>query len=473
MEDVMRVNGTALAALLVGVVAGTAFTADARAQSYGGPPGAQGQYDAHWRQPTRPDYGYDRDQTPGGDVGFFYDELSPYGEWVWHPQYRWVWFPRHARANWRPYSLGRWVESDYGWTWASDEPFGWATYHYGRWAWEPEVGWLWVPGTDWGPAWVAWQHGNGYIGWAPLPPQVGFEMGVGIRLGGFSLSVGIAPRDYAFVEERRFLHSNIGGYIMPQARNITIIHNTTNITNYTFVNNRIINNGVPIERIEQVTGTRAPRLRVATATDPRRASVQRNVINIYRPTASKLETVKVGQRNNAGVQQGAPMPSRTEVQPPDVRRPEAAPIRQETAPVPIPVAPRTRPVLRDASESQYQREQKDLKAAQDKQQKTLDKIHRQELAQAQAKKADAQEVAQRHTAELQAQQEQRQVAAQQLQTRQQIERQAARVSATHTQNSPKPQAAPPAVKAGADKAKGKDKPKDEKKNDQQQPPRTF
>ena len=156
---------------------------------------------------------YDRDQGPDIDVGFFYGELSPYGEWVRHPHYGWVWFPRHVRAGWRPYSLGRWMESDYGWTWVSDEPFGWATYHYGRWTWDPWVGWLWVPGTDWGPAWVAWQHGNGYVGWAPLPPQVGFELGVGIRLGGFSLSFGIAPRDYSFVEERRFLHPDIGGYI--------------------------------------------------------------------------------------------------------------------------------------------------------------------------------------------------------------------------------------------------------------------
>jgi hypothetical protein len=62
------------------------------------------------------------------------------------------------------------VWSDQGWTWLSDEPYGWATYHYGRWYQDSEIGWAWVPGNDWAPAWVSWQEGNDYVGWAPLPP---------------------------------------------------------------------------------------------------------------------------------------------------------------------------------------------------------------------------------------------------------------------------------------------------------------
>jgi hypothetical protein len=431
----MSVNRIAILVLLVGMAAGTAY----------------GQAEPYRQQ----DVGWDREQAPDVDVGFFYNELSPYGEWVRHPQYGWVWFPRHVNAGWRPYSLGRWVESDYGWTWVSDEPFGWATYHYGRWAWDPEVGWLWVPGTDWGPAWVAWQQGNGYIGWAPLPPAVGFEIGVGIRLGGFNLSLGIAPRDYAFVEERRFLDSRISGYIVPQARNITIIHDTKNITNYTVINNRVINQGVPIERIEQATGRKAPRFRSATAPNSRGAGVQRDVINIYRPTDSNLGTVTVGRRNNAGLPQGAPLPNQFEPQSPTARPPAAAPIRQRIAPVPIPVAPRTGPAPGGNDERQFLREQKDLKASQDKEQRALEQVHRQEMAQAQAK-ANAQEVAQRHAAELQAQQEQRQRAEQQLQTRQQIQRQAAQASAANAKKLTKP---------AAERGKPKnDKPKNEKKN---------
>jgi hypothetical protein len=482
-------------ALLMGVVAATA---KAQTDPYGTPPGGQTPYDNSWREPAapydrqpdngydrqpdngydrqpdngydrqpdggydrRPDGGYDREQAPAVDVGFFYNELSPFGEWVRHPQYGWAWFPRNVRAGWRPYSLGRWVESDYGWTWASDEPFGWATYHYGRWAWDSQVGWLWVPGTDWGPAWVAWQQGNGYVGWAPLPPAVGFEIGVGIRLGGFNLSLGIAPRDYAFVEERRFLDPRIGGYIVPEARNITIIHNTTNITDYTVVNNRVINRGVPIDRIERATGRRAPRLRVATAPNPRGGGVQRDVISIYRPTERNLETVRVARRNNAGLPPAPSQPNRTETQPPAARPPTVAPFRPGTASVPIPVAPRTRPAPQGDNERQFAREQRDLQTSQERDRRALEQIHRQEVTKEPAR-ANSQEMVQRQAAEVQAQREQRQHGEQQLQTRQQIQRQAAQASVAKDN---KPQKPP----AEADKPKNKNK-KEKKDHDPQPPP---
>src|SRR3954453_13302549 len=104
------------------------------------------------------------------DLGFFYDSLAPYGNWIQRPSYGWVWTPREVSSTWRPYQTGHWVWSDEGWTWLSDEPYGWATYHYGRWYQDPEIGWAWVPGNDWAPAWVSWQEGQDYVGWAPLPP---------------------------------------------------------------------------------------------------------------------------------------------------------------------------------------------------------------------------------------------------------------------------------------------------------------
>ena len=68
------------------------------------------------------------------DVDYFYDELDPYGEWVWHPQYEYVWLPGNVREGWRPYTVGEWVYTeDQGWFWDSEEPFAWAVYHYGRW----------------------------------------------------------------------------------------------------------------------------------------------------------------------------------------------------------------------------------------------------------------------------------------------------------------------------------------------------
>ena len=71
-------------ALLVGIVAGTAY---GQTQPYGGPPGTQGQYDAHRRQPANPHKNpyydprpydrYDREHAPDVDVGFFYRSSRP------------------------------------------------------------------------------------------------------------------------------------------------------------------------------------------------------------------------------------------------------------------------------------------------------------------------------------------------------------------------------------------------------------
>jgi hypothetical protein len=222
-----------------------------------------------------------------GTVGVdtFYSNLAPYGYWVERPSYGWVWVPRHVRHHWRPYSYGRWAYTDYGWTWVSSEPFGWATYHYGRWDLDPDYGWEWVPGTDWGPAWVSWQEGNGYCGWAPLPPSVGWNAGVGLELGGFNLAVGIDPGWYGFVPERSFLAVNVGGFILPPERNVEIIRNTTNITNIRVDGGRVVNASLPVQRIAQATGQPVRQFRLANASDPRVARISGNSVALFRPAA--------------------------------------------------------------------------------------------------------------------------------------------------------------------------------------------
>src|SRR6266404_3075854 len=106
------------------------------------------------------------------NIDVFRARLSPYGEWVSVGRYGECWRPHHVARTWRPYTIGYWVYTDYGWTWVSEEDWGWATYHYGRWIDDPDDGWLWVPGNRWAPAYVAWRYGDGWIGWAPLPPGV-------------------------------------------------------------------------------------------------------------------------------------------------------------------------------------------------------------------------------------------------------------------------------------------------------------
>ncbi len=195
-----------------------------------------------------------------GEVSFFYDSLAPYGSWVAVAGYGEVWVP-HVAAWWRPYTEGRWAYTDEGWTWVGTESWGWAAYHYGRWYWDAEYGWAWVPGTVWAPAWVAWRSGGGQIGWAPLPPSVRWQAGIGFAGGGDFEAV-IAPQHWCFVDERYIAAPAVREYIAPPARNVTYVRVTNNITNYTVVNNRIVNNSVDVARVEQVTGRPVERYRI-------------------------------------------------------------------------------------------------------------------------------------------------------------------------------------------------------------------
>ena len=120
-----------------------------------------------------PDLGPDDEIAQSYDDGYdpqaytqFQDALAPYGTWENDDSYGEVWTPAAGvvGANFVPYGTGgHWVRSEYGWTWASDWNWGWAPFHYGRWAMRAGR-WSWVPGTMWGPSWVAWRTGSGYVG---------------------------------------------------------------------------------------------------------------------------------------------------------------------------------------------------------------------------------------------------------------------------------------------------------------------
>jgi hypothetical protein len=212
------------------------------------------------------------------DVGYFYDNLASYGNWVQRPSYGWVWAPSAVSASWQPYQSGHWVATDQGWTWVTSEPYGWATYHYGRWYNDPEIGWSWVPGNEWAPSWVSFQEGNNYIGWAPLPPSVTIASG----FNGL-VSVSLAPAAYLFVPEREFLAPSLGAYYVPRDRVETIYRGTRNLTNYSYSGGRIINQGVPVDRIQQVVGRPVTRYQLADLRTRGASRVQGNQVQVFRP----------------------------------------------------------------------------------------------------------------------------------------------------------------------------------------------
>jgi hypothetical protein len=97
-------------------------------------------------------------------------DLAPYGRWIDVPHLGPVFKP-DAPADFVPYeSNGRWVYADEGWEFDSSDPWAEITYHYGRWLKDPDVGWVWAPDTVWGPSWVEWREGGGYVGWYVVPP---------------------------------------------------------------------------------------------------------------------------------------------------------------------------------------------------------------------------------------------------------------------------------------------------------------
>jgi hypothetical protein len=217
------------------------------------------------------------------DLGAFYDGLSPYGDWVEMQDYGWSWAPRVERG-WRPYTRGQWVMTDDGWFWDSDEQFGWAAYHYGRWVNDPYYGWIWVPGTEWAPAWVSWRHGNGYTGWAPLPPRATWRTHVGLSIGGLDIDAFIGAGDYAFVRDRAFVDRGVYQRVLPPTENVTIINVTNNVTNYTVVNQRVVDGGIDVSSVERAVGRRVPRARtfdVDRADAPRRAKADE--VAVFRP----------------------------------------------------------------------------------------------------------------------------------------------------------------------------------------------
>jgi hypothetical protein len=240
----------------------------------------------------------------------FYTKLDRYGDWIETSDYGYVFQPQTARQSraWRPYTDGRWVYTDAGWTWVSEEPFGWATYHYGRWTRLRNIGWVWVPGDEWAPAWVSWRKSDNYVGWAPLPPEARFERGTGIHNWADNY-YDIGPENYSFVELREFGAPRAEQAVVPVERNITIINQTTNVTNITYNNTTVVNGGPSYDEIRTRTTRPIERLRLErdvnvniNAGEPR-SVVRGEVIAIPAPmiararVASRPPTVKQSVTN--------------------------------------------------------------------------------------------------------------------------------------------------------------------------------
>ena len=207
----------------------------------------------------------------------FYDQLSPYGQWVDYPAYGYVWIP-NAGPDFVPYSTGGyWVLSNDGWTWVSDYSWGWAPFHYGRWDYDNAYGWFWVPDNVWGPSWVTWRQGNGHYGWAPMRPGVSIDVSLG---GSYNM-----PGDrWTFVRDRDFGRRHVDRYRVNQRNDVTIFRNSTVITRTYVGSNRHARYVVGPDRnaVQKATGRSIKPVAIQNTNKPGEA-LARGQLRMYRP----------------------------------------------------------------------------------------------------------------------------------------------------------------------------------------------
>jgi hypothetical protein len=108
---------------------------------------------------------------------------------------------------------------------------------------------------------VTWRYSNDYCGWAPLPPFAVYRPGVGFVYRGNGVSVGfdfgVAVNFFTFVPIRNFCDPHPRHYRV-EARDETRIYNqTTVINNFNFDshNRTIVNNGIAVQHVTDVTRT--------------------------------------------------------------------------------------------------------------------------------------------------------------------------------------------------------------------------
>jgi hypothetical protein len=211
----------------------------------------------------------------------FYDQLSPYGQWVDYPNYGYVWIP-DAGPDFVPYSTrGSWIMTEYGWTWFSSFDWGWAPFHYGRWGYDNYYGWFWVPDGEWGPAWVNWRSAQGYYGWAPLEPGVTISFSQAMNYNSHN-------DHWIFVKDRYIGSVNMNIYYVNSRDHDRIIKNSKIITN-TYTDKRYHSTyitGPSREDVQRITGERVKPVSIKESNKPGQ-DMNNGQLHIYRPLVVK------------------------------------------------------------------------------------------------------------------------------------------------------------------------------------------
>lgn len=270
----MKINPLKLSVLTIAIsIIAQSCTAPVYVESAPPPPTYT---DAPPPAPQQPYYSDQADATAPVSYQTFYNELSPYGQWISTPDYGYVWVPA-AGPDFQPYATsGHWVLTNYGWTWVSDYSWGWAPFHYGTWDFDGTIGWFWIPGYQWSPAWVSWRSEPGYYGWAPLGPTY-------VRVG--YANYYCPPERYVFVSASYMNNPNIAVYYVPRAQNAVYYGHSAVITNtyYDRNSNNTYYAGPQRAEVERYAGTQIRPATIVSAATPDRAGYSGNQVAVFRP----------------------------------------------------------------------------------------------------------------------------------------------------------------------------------------------
>ncbi len=180
-----------------------------------------------------------------------YQDLDNNGGWRDEQEYGHVWFPHVTIVGWAPYRYGHWIWiAPWGWTWVDDAPWGFAPFHYGRWIYVRGA-WGWVPCPPRpaiGVAYVRPVYAPALVAWVGGPH---FAVGIGIGGGGGGLSVGwfpLGPREVfvpsyhvsrTYVTNVNVSNTTVNNTVVNNYYNTTIVNKNVNVTNVTYVNQRV------------------------------------------------------------------------------------------------------------------------------------------------------------------------------------------------------------------------------------------
>lgn len=228
------------------------------------------------------------------DFAYFHTRLSPYGQWIHVAEYGWCWYPDDVEDDWCPYTRGYWLYVvDDGWCWVSDFVWGWAPFHYGRWH-RHGARWVWIPGYYWAGAWVCWRVGGGYIGWAPLPPNVVWEVGIGISLTWTVFETMIPETYWVFCAEDVFASRRLSYLRINRDAARTILPKTSFRGSLTLEGGVIRNRAIPVRDIEEASAEPVPRYSARRTDTLGEFQLEREVprereLPVYRPRVTPRE----------------------------------------------------------------------------------------------------------------------------------------------------------------------------------------